>query len=310
MTAGVELSALVGLVGGVAERVGGLDTVQGVLGRVGLAAPVGHVGEPRVVLVTGASSGIGEACARRGAGLGDHLVLLARREDALEELAAECRELGASSATVVTADVGSDEDVAEAVATVLEEHGRIDAVLHSAGVVTYGRTEEVSPEDFEQVLSTNLLGSANLARHVVPVLRRQERGVLVLVGSLLGHIGVPEMTPYVVSKWGVRALARQLRMENADLPHVHIAHVAPGSVDTPIYDKALDSAGAVNSPPPPVVSPEKVATVVYRQVSHPRASSQTQLGNHALIAAFNLAPAVWDRLSGPAFRLLSRGRER
>lgn len=263
-----------------------------------------------VVVVTGASSGIGEATALRAAGEGHHVVLVARREDALDEVAGRCDEAGAASTRVVTADVADDEEVAVMVDRVLDEHGRIDAVLHCAGVVSYGRTEDTSAEDFAGVVGTNLLGAASVARHVVPVLRRQGHGDLVLVGSLLGYIAVPEMTPYVVSKWGVRALARQLRIENVDRPGVRISHVAPGSVDTPIYDKALDDAGGVNKPPPPTISPERVARVVLTRVGSPTArvvgEVQTAWSNHGLMAAFRLAPPVWDRLVGPAFDVVSR----
>ena len=263
-----------------------------------------------VVVVTGASSGIGEATALRAAGEGHHLVLVARREEALEEVAERCLEAGAASAEVATADVADDSEVEAMVAEVLERHGRIDAVLHCAGVVSYGRTEETSAEDFAQVVGTNLLGAASVARHVVPVLREQGEGDLVLVGSLLGHIAVPEMTPYVVSKWGVRALARQLQVENVDKPRVRISHVSPGSVDTPIYDKALDDAGGVNSPPPPTISPERVARIVLDQVGPRRPGSsrdvQTALTNYGMVAAFNLAPWAYDRLVGPAFQALSR----
>ena len=232
--------------------------------------------------------------------------MLARSRGELEDLVEECVHVGAASAGVEVADITDDRRIAQVVDHVVHTHGRLDAVLHCAGVVTYGRTELVSPEDFEQVVSTNLLGSATLARHVVPVFRDQERGVLVLVGSLLGHIAVPEMTPYVVSKWAVRALARQLTLENVDLPDVHVAHVAPGSVDTPIYDHALDAAGAVNTPPPPVISPERVAEQVYRQIRHPRAESQTSVVNHALIWAHDRLPFLWRRLVGPVFRATSR----
>ena len=188
----------------------------------------------------------------------------------------------------------------------MAEHGRIDAVLHCAGVVTYGRTEDTTPEDFASVVSTNLLGSAAVARHVVPVLREQREGDLVLVGSLLGHINVPDMTPYVVSKWGVRALARQLKIENGDLRGVRISHVAPGSVDTEIYDRALDSAGMVNTAPPPTISPERAARAVLSQVGTRRAESQTAWLNYGMIGAFRAAPAVWDALVGPVFNAVSR----
>ena len=116
------------------------------------------------------------------------------------------------------------------------------------------------------------------------------------------------MTPYVVSKWGVRALARQLSVENLDLPDVHVSHVVPGSVDTPIYDRALeaDGRGGHNRPPPPSISPERVARVVARQVDHPRRTRQTAWSNHLLIAGFRAAPWAYDRLIGPVFERASR----
>ena len=259
-----------------------------------------------VVVVTGASSGIGESCALAAARRGHHVVLAARRREVLEEKAEDCRRAGAPSALVVPTDVSDDDQVEALIQATLAEHGRLDAVLHCAGVVTYGRTEETRAEDFDQVLSVNLSGAANVARRTLPVLREAEHGVLVVVGSLLGHIAVPEMTPYVVSKWGVRALARQLQIENLDLPDVHVCYVSPGSVDTPIYDKALDDAGGVNSPPPPTISPERVAEVVLGQLTWPRAQTHTAYSNYGLVLGFGLAPWAWDRAVGPAFRLLSR----
>ena len=101
---------------------------------------------------------------------------------------------------------------------------------------------------FDGVLRTNLLGAANLARHVLPVLRAQGRGHLVLVGSVLGHIAAPGMTAYIVSKWGVRALARQLVLENRDLAHVHVSCVSPGGVDTPIYEHGRQLPGPARPP--------------------------------------------------------------
>ncbi|MFB9314545.1 SDR family NAD(P)-dependent oxidoreductase [Nocardioides plantarum] len=265
----------------------------------------------QVVVVTGASSGIGEATALRAAGDGHHVVLVARRAEVLEEVAVRCREAGAASAEVAAVDVADDDAVAAMVARVRERHGRIDAVLHCAGVVSYGRVEDTTADDFAQVVSTNLLGTASVARHVVPVFREQERGDLIIVGSLLGHIAVPEMTPYVVSKWGVRALARQLVIENVDKPHVHITHVAPGSVDTPIYDSALDDAGGVNAPPPPTISPERVARVVLDQLGGRGLRSgevQTAYLNYGVMAAFKLAPRSYDHLIGPLFDVVSRKR--
>ncbi|WP_182526836.1 SDR family NAD(P)-dependent oxidoreductase [Nocardioides dongkuii] len=266
--------------------------------------------DPRVVVVTGASSGIGRATAVRAASAGDHVVLVARGREALEEAAAECEEAGAASTLVLTADVGDDAQVADVVRAVLTEHGQLDAVVNSAGVVSYGRTEEVPADVFDGVIRTNLLGSVNVARHVIPVLRSQEEGTLVLVGSVIGHIAVPTMSPYVVSKWGIRALGRQLELENRDLPDVHIEYVAPGGVDTPIYQQAANFAGFEGRPPPPVSSPERVAQQIVDSFDRPRLRSQLSLANEVIRFGFAVLPAVYDTLVAPLFDLAAKDLDR
>lgn len=257
----------------------------------------------RVIVVTGASSGIGRATAMRAADDGDHVVLVARAEVVLEEVAAECRARGAASALVVPTDVGNDASVADCVAQIQRRHPTIDAVIHSAGVVAYGRTEEVPVEVFDGVLQTNLHGSINIARHVLPIMRAQKSGTIVLIGSVIGHMGVPSMSPYVVSKWGVRALARQLQLENRDLHHVHIAYVSPGGVDTPIYEQAATYDGFVGRPPPPVAGPDKVARIALRRMDHPRKRTQVNLSNYIMQLGFSALPGAFDLLVGPLFRL-------
>jgi short-subunit dehydrogenase len=259
--------------------------------------------DARVIVVTGASSGIGRATSLQAAEAGDHLVLVARGRGTLDEVARECRAAGASSVMVVPTDVGDDEAVAACFEQVLAQHRVVDAVVHSAGVVAYGRTEQVPADVFDGVLRTNLIGSVNVARHALPVLRRQQAGTLVLIGSLIGHIAVPSMSPYVLSKWGVRALARQLQIENRDLRGVHIAYVAPGGVDTPIYEQAATYDGFLGRPPPPVAGPEKVARVALRRIDHPRARTQVNLSNDVIRLGFSVLPGVFDRLVGPLFRV-------
>ena len=258
---------------------------------------------PRVVVVTGASSGIGLAVAQQAALLGDHVVLVARDEASLDLAAKECERAGAASTLVVPTDVGDDDAVRRCVAQVLDRHGRIDAVVNSAGVVTYGRAEEVPQEVFDGVLRTNLVGSMNVARHVLPVLREQRHGSLVLIGSVIGHIAAPLMTPYAVSKWGVRALARQLQLENRDVGGVDISYVAPGGVVTPIYEQAGNYAGWAGRPPPPAVSPERVAKVVHDRLDDPRKRTQVGPANDFMRLGFSLLPGVYDVLVGPLLRL-------
>lgn len=264
--------------------------------------------DPRVVVVTGASSGIGRAVALQAAGAGDHVVLVARGEPPLQETALECDANGAASTLVLPTDVGDDSEVDKMITAVTSQHGRIDAVVHCAGVVAYGRTEDVPAEVFEGVLRTNVTGSVNIARHTIPVMRRQGAGTLVLFGSVIGHIGVPSMSAYVLSKWAVRALARQLQLENRDVDGLSIAYIAPGGVDTPIYEQAANYDGFVGRPPPPVASPEHVARVTLRRLDHHRNRTQVGLANDIIRFGFTAMPWAYDRLVGPLFKIAATDR--
>ena len=262
------------------------------------------VGRRSVVLVTGASSGIGRATAVRvAADRGAHLALVARGPSALADAAAECRAAGAASVQELAADVGQDAEVADLVSAVLAEHGRLDVVVHAAGVVAYGRTEDVPVEVFDGVLRTNLLGSVNVTRHVLPVLRRQTEGTLLYVGSVIGHVAIPTMSPYVLSKWGVRALARQVAIENRDRPDVRIRYVAPGGVDTPIYDQAANFAGFAGRPPPPAAASSRVARQVVRRLGPRRRLEQLSVLNHGMVGGFQLLPRLYDAVIGAVFPL-------
>lgn len=256
----------------------------------------GH--EPRVVLVTGASSGIGRATALRAARDGDHVVLVARGREALEQVATLALDAGAASALVLPTDVGDDSQVRDCIASTLEQHDRLDVVVNSAGVVAYGRVEEVPADVFDGVLQTNLHGSVNVARHVLPVLRQQGAGSLVLVGSVIGHITVPSMSAYAISKWGVRALAEHLQLENKD---VAVHYVAPGGVDTPIYSQAANVAGFEGRPPPPMATPERTARQILARVDRRRRGSQLTLANHLVRFGFTAMHPVYIRIVTPLF---------
>ena len=268
--------------------------------------------QPRVVLVTGASSGIGEATALAAARRGDHVVLLARGPDSLARVAAQCDQLGAASTLVTPADLGDDGQVEAAVGAAVERHGRLDVVVGCAGVVAYGRIADVPADVFEQVITTNLVGQVNLARHVLPVLREQGdgsgRGSLVLVGSVIGHIAVPDMAAYSISKWGVRGLARQLRVDNRDRPGIRFGYVAPGGVDTPIYLQAAQYADAIGRPPFPVAPPERVAAHVLAVADGSRRSGQSGVTNNVIRFGFTAFPWVYDRIVGPLFSVVAQDR--
>ena len=277
-------------------------------------APVGGGADdlPRVVLVTGASSGIGRATAVRLARPGAALALVARGEQGLAAVAAECRELGARVSTHPL-DVADDAAVEACVADVVRREGRLDAAVTSAAVVAYGDFTEVPADVFERVIRTDVVGTANVARHALRRFREQGDGTLLLMGSVLGQIAAPWMSPYSTSKWAVRGFARGLVIENRPYRDVHVRVVSPGGVETPVYRRAATYLGRHGKPPFPVYAPETVADRVVRVLAKPAtAQRDTRAGwaNPVMVAGFTLLPGVYDAAVRPALWLLGIDRKR
>ncbi|GIE57275.1 short-chain dehydrogenase [Actinoplanes octamycinicus] len=254
--------------------------------------------------VTGASSGVGRASALAFARDGATLVLASRSEGALRDVAAECRALGAV-VRVVVADVTK----AESLKAVVDAFGRVDVWVHTAAVMAYGRFEDVPAEVFDQVITTDLLGAANVARVALACFRRQRSGTLIFGGSLLGTVVTPYTSSYVTSKWGLRALVRALRIETRDAPGIHICLVSPGSVDTPVYRNAANFAGRIGRPPPPIDTPQKVAAAIVRCAHRPRGTVSIGLANRFIQFGFVATPPLYDVLVGPLMRIAGLSRE-
>jgi NAD(P)-dependent dehydrogenase (short-subunit alcohol dehydrogenase family) len=260
---------------------------------------------PAVVIVIGGSSGIGRAAALQFARQGATLVLVSRGQPALDAAAISCRGAGAAHVLALPADVTEAESLGQVVETTLELFGHIDIVVHSATVMAYGRIEDLSPEVFGKVVDTSIHRTANLARAVLPVFRRQRHGSLIIVSSLMASIAAPAMGAYATAKWGQLGLIRTLQLETRELPHVHISAVAPGGVNTPIYYQAATVIGSTGRPPSIVYSPERVARSIMARVRHPRRLAQAGLLNPVIIAGLRLFPPVFDALVGRLFNALA-----
>lgn len=261
-----------------------------------------------VVLVVGASSGIGRATAHALARRGDHLVLVSRSPAVLAEVARECARLGPEP-LVAVADVTDRPAVDRAVTAAVARHGRLDAVVHTAAVLAYGRFQDIPPEVFDRVVDVDVLGAANVARSALRRFEEQGGGHLVLVGSLLGTIPTAWMSPYVVSKWAVHGLANVLRAEARQVG-ADVSLVVPGGVDTPIYALAGSYAGRAGRPPPPVDRPETVARAIVRTLDHPRRVRSVGRANGAWTLVFRAFPPLYDRVVGPAMARLGLSRTR
>jgi NAD(P)-dependent dehydrogenase (short-subunit alcohol dehydrogenase family) len=195
--------------------------------------------EGRTVVVTGASSGIGRATARRLADAGARLALVALPGPELEAAAAECRERGAA-AVAVAADVGEPADVAGAFAAA-ERLGPVDGVFSGAGISLVTAAAETSVEEWARQLRTNLTGTFLVARAAARAMVPRRRGAIVTTGSELALTGQAGYVAYSATKGGVLALTRALAAELA--PHrVRVNAVCPGTVDTPLLRAEFEMA--------------------------------------------------------------------
>jgi NAD(P)-dependent dehydrogenase (short-subunit alcohol dehydrogenase family) len=265
--------------------------------------------EPRTVVVVGASSGIGRAAAHQLAAQGARLVLAARSEESLERARQECVGRGAAEVLVVPTDIGERADVEALFGAATERFGRLDGVVHAAAVLAYGIFEDVPADVFDRVITTNVLGTTNVARCTLRAFSDQGSGAFVVVGSVLAKTATPYMASYCMSKWATHGLVRTLQLEARGRPGVRVSLVSPGGVDTPIYDQAGSYTGRPGRPPPPVVSPERVARTVVRALDRPGRDISVGPANRLMVAGFRLLPGVYDVLVGPLMRLLGQGKE-
>ncbi|HEY8492668.1 MAG TPA: SDR family NAD(P)-dependent oxidoreductase [Myxococcota bacterium] len=248
----------------------------------------------KVAVVTGGSSGLGRAAAVEFARRGAHVVLAARRASALQETARQCKRVG-GAATCVSADVTREADVARLVAAARAPTGRIDVWVNNAGVTAFAPFEAAPFADHERVIETNLIGAMRCAHAVLPIFRRQRRGTLINVGSILSKVGQPYVPSYVVSKFGLRGLSEALRMELADEPDVQVCTLLPYAIDTPHFEEGANRVGRPAHAMAPVQSPEKVARALVDLAERPRRERHVPRYAVAGLALRALLPGVTER---------------
>ncbi|MEX0761706.1 MAG: SDR family oxidoreductase [Dehalococcoidia bacterium] len=252
-----------------------------------------------VMVITGASSGIGRATALAAARRGSTVVLAARREQALQELASECQGLGGRALAVQT-DVRNEEAVRNLARRAIENYGRIDVWVNNAAVTLFARFEEAPPDIYRQVFETNLFGQIHGARAVLPYFREQGSGVLINLSSVVAKVGQPYASAYVTTKHAIRGFSECLRQEVLDADDIHVCTILPAAIDTPLYQQAANYTGRAPKPMNPVYSAEKVAEAIISCAEHPKREVEVGGSSRAIGAMRAVAPGMSEKAAAKA----------
>lgn len=253
--------------------------------------------EDQVIVITGASSGIGLATAHRAAERGARLVLVARNEEALAALVREIREAG-GEAVAVTADVAHLKDLERVAEVATREFGGFDSWVNNAGVSVYGTLQQIPLPDQRRVFEVNYWGLVHGSLVAAKHLRESGAGAIVNVGSVLADQAVALQGPYCASKHAVKGFTDALRMElEHDGAPISVTLIKPSAVDTPFFEHAksyLDAPGIRN--PPPAYDPALVARAILHACETPVRTLTVGFGGYAYALLGNLAPRLTDRL--------------
>ncbi len=263
----------------------------------------------QVIVITGASSGIGRATAKMAASRGAQVLLTARSTPELVKVVSEIREAG-GRAEYYSADVTRPEQLEAAAEYAEKELGRIDTWVNNAGVSVYGRIEQLGLDDMRRVMDVTFWGAVNGTRSALPRLRKQG-GALINVGSEVCSAPVPLQGPYVAAKHALLGFTDVLRLElEKDGAPVSVTLIRPGSVDTPFFRHAKSVTGQEPAPPPPVYAPEIVAEAILHCAEHPERDVVVGGAARAMISLSQAAPRWADRLLRRTLFSKQQGRPR
>lgn len=243
----------------------------------------------RVVLITGASSGIGLATAHALAPSASHLFLVGRNLERLQAVA------DGLEATPVAGDLSRTADVREILRTVQSRVDRLDVLVNCAGQLETGPADELGPEVAERLIRVNFLGTVSMIHAALPLLRRGKSPVIVNVSSAAGRIAPPYMAAYAASKFALNGYSQALRQE-LQPQGIHVGLVLPGPVDTPMVDGRLGSIHYPLPPGVPVLPAQRIAHAI-RSVVDRRLPEV--IVPRRLVAAIRLGsafPSLVDRL--------------
>lgn len=249
----------------------------------------------QVVLVFGASSGIGRATALEMGKRGAKLVVVARDQRGLDSLVVDIGHVG-SEASAFVADAADYAQVQAAAAHAVAAFGRLDTWVHVAAVSIYAKAEETTPDEYRRVLDVNVMGVIHGALAALPHIKREGRGAFIAISSVEGYRAFPYQAAYSASKHAVLGFMDSLRVETMhDGWPIAITSVLPAGINTPFFEKARTKLGVKPMPAPPIYQPHVVAEVILYASEHPTREITAGGGAQIIIALNKLAPGLVDR---------------
>ena len=257
----------------------------------------------KVVVITGASSGVGLAAAEAFAKEGCFLVLAARGEAGLVDATGRCLDLGALAFGVPT-DMSVAEDVQNLVSKALEYNGTIDIWVNNAGVMATGKFEDMPFEALDQVIKTNLLGYMHGARCVLPIFRKQTYGTLINNISIGGWMPAPYGAAYSASKYGIRGMVETLQGEVSDSPNIHICALYPSIQRSTGNMHSAKYSGLDFKIPPMASDPKELAAAMVEIAKRPKKSFFTSWSSFIFKSLYSLFPKTIVNVNSAALRLM------
>lgn len=255
--------------------------------------------EDQVIAITGASSGIGLATAQLAASRGARVVLIARSDEALENIAHDIVARG-GQAIAVHCDVGKRTEVAQAARRAIEAFGRIDTWINNAGVSIYGRLDQISEEDARRLFDTNFWGVVNGCMVALSHLRANPNGGSIInVGSEVSEAIIPLQAMYSASKHAVKGYNDGLRveLEEVDEANIAVSLIQPTAVDTPYPQHARNYMNREAKLPTPMIDPEKVAEAILETAINPTRAKKVGAMATINTTIAKLTPGLGDKLA-------------
>lgn len=248
----------------------------------------------QVVVITGASSGIGRETALQLARRGAKVIAVARNQTALQVLEGSAASAEGEIQAVV-ADVSDPKQVEQIAKSTVDRFGSIDTWVNNAAVSMYATVAESDVEEMERIIAVNLLGQIHGIKAALPYMRAQGGGTIINVSSALGWRGVPYQAAYVASKHGIKGFTETLRLElKNERSNIDVTLILPSSINTPLFEHARSKLGVKPRPIPPVYQPSLVARAILSAAERPPRDLVVGWGGKALILAERISPRLTD----------------